>query len=90
MWYVAAVLRWRQGTCLLLGALVLLPGCGSPPEERQDARQDEVTAAQWDWLQQTRQRLGEQRARLAQLEAAEAKTPSEELLRLRKEVADLG
>jgi tetratricopeptide (TPR) repeat protein len=86
------VLRWRQGTCLLLGALVLLPGCGTPQEERQDARQTEVTVAEWDWLQQTKQRLYEQRERLAQLEAkAETgKPPTEELLRLRKEVDDLG
>jgi tetratricopeptide (TPR) repeat protein len=69
--------------------LALLPGCGSPQEERQDARQAEVTVAQWDWLQQTKQRLDEQRERLAQLEAA-GKPPSEELLRLRKEVDDLG
>lgn len=81
---------------LLLGALALLPACGPHPEGRQDARQDEVTVAQWDWLQQTRQRLDGQRARLAQLEAARLgeKTkpgapPSEELTRLRKEVDDL-
>jgi outer membrane protein assembly factor BamE (lipoprotein component of BamABCDE complex) len=76
----------------MLGVLALLPGCGSPPEERQDARQAEVTVAQWDWLQQTKQRLDEQRERLAQLEArSEAgKPPAEELLRLRKEVDDLG
>jgi tetratricopeptide (TPR) repeat protein len=80
---------------LLLGALIILPGCGKPQEERQDARQAEVTVAQWDWLEQTKQRLDEQRERLAQLEAAAEKTepgkpPSEELLRLRKEVGDLG
>lgn len=77
---------------LLLGALIILPGCGKPQEERQDARQAEVTVAQWDWLEQTKQRLDEQRARLAQLEAATetGKPPSEELLRLRKEVGDLG
>jgi len=74
---------------LLLGALALLPACGPRPEERQDARQDEVGAAQWDWLQQTRQRLDGQRARLAQLEAAKTETPSEDLVRLRKEVDDL-
>src|SRR5215203_4672778 len=76
---------------LLLGALTLLPGCGPQQEERQDARQSEVTVAEWDWLQQTRQRLDEQRERLAQLEAkTEGKPPSEELARLRKDVGDLG
>src|SRR5215212_10433880 len=77
---------------LLLGVLTLLPSCGPQQEERQDARQAEVTVVQWDWLQQTRQRLDEQRKRLAQLEAKSqpGKTPSEELLRLRKEVGDLG
>lgn len=75
---------------LLLGVLTLLPGCGPRQEERRDARQAEVTVAQWDWLQQTRQRLDEQRKRLAQLETAKAETPSEELVRLRKEVDDLG
>src|SRR5215218_8800615 len=84
-----------------LGVLTLLPGCGPQQEERQDARQDsrqdEVTVVQWDWLQQTKQRLDEQRERLAQLEAARlgektesGKPPSEELLQLRKEVDDLG
>ena len=83
--------RSRYGTCLLLGALALLPACGPRPEERQDTRQAEVTVAQWDWLEQTKQRLDEQRERLAQLEAkAEpGKPPSEELARLRKEVDDL-
>lgn len=77
---------------LLLGALAILPGCGKPQEERQDARQAEVTVAQWDWLQQTKQRLDEQREHLAQLEAKleAGKPPSEEILRLRKEVDDLG
>lgn len=82
---------------LLLGALAILPGCGKPQEERQDARQAEVTVAQWDWLQQTKQRLDEQREHLAQLEARRlganteaGKPPSEEILRLRKEVDDLG
>jgi outer membrane protein assembly factor BamE (lipoprotein component of BamABCDE complex) len=99
------VARSRQGPAwlwgLLLGVLALLPGCGSPPEERQDARQTEVTVAQWDWLQQTKQRLDEQRERLAQLEGARlgaetepgkplAEPPAEEILRLRKEVDDLG
>jgi len=76
---------------LLLGALALLPACGPRPEERQDARQDEVGVAQWDWLQQTRQRLDAQRARLAQLEATAkpGSPPSEELAQLRKEVDDL-
>lgn len=77
---------------LLLGVLTLLPGCGPRQEERQEERQAEVTVAQWDWLQQTKQRLDEQRERLAQLEA-QARAggpPSEELLRLRKEVDDLG
>src|SRR5687767_9540280 len=77
---------------LLLGVLALLPGCGPRQEERQVERQAEVTVAQWDWLEQTKQRLDEQRERLAQLEArAETgKPPSEELLRLRKEVGNLG
>lgn len=50
-----------------------------------------MTVAEWDWLEQTKQRLDEQRERLAQLEAqAEpGKPPSEELARLRKEVDDL-
>lgn len=82
--------RSVQMCVLLLGALALLPACGPRPEERQDARRDEVGAAQWDWLEQTKQRLDAQRARLAQLEA-QAKTapPSEELAQLRKEVDDL-
>ncbi len=77
---------------LLLGVLALFPGCGPRQEERQEERQAEVTVAQWDWLQQTKQRLDEQRERLAQLEARveSGKPPSEELLRLRKEVDDLG
>lgn len=76
---------------LILGVLALLPACGPRPEERQDTRQAEVTVAEWDWLEQTQQRLDEQRERLAQLEAqAEpGKPPSEELARLRKEVDDL-
>jgi hypothetical protein len=76
---------------LLLGALALFPGCGTPREERQEERQAEVTVAQWDWLQQTKQRLDEQRERLAQLEsrAEPGKPPSAELLPLRKEVEDL-
>ncbi|MFL6197710.1 MAG: hypothetical protein ACJ76J_00900 [Thermoanaerobaculia bacterium] len=81
---------------LLLGALALFPACGPRPEERQDASQDEVAVAQWDWLEQTKQRLDAQRARLAQLEAARlgektrpSAPPSEELARLRKEVDDL-
>jgi tetratricopeptide (TPR) repeat protein len=86
------VARSRSGTCLLLGLLALLPACGPRPEERQDTRQAEVAVAEWDWLQQTRQRLAEQRARLAQLEARTepGKPPSEETARLRKEVDDLG
>ncbi|HEX5719400.1 MAG TPA: tetratricopeptide repeat protein [Thermoanaerobaculia bacterium] len=76
---------------LLLGVLALLPGCGPRQEERREERQAEVTVAQWDWLQQTKQRLDEQRERLAQLEsrAEPGKTPSAELLPLRKEVDDL-
>jgi outer membrane protein assembly factor BamE (lipoprotein component of BamABCDE complex) len=75
--------------------MIVLPGCGPRQEERQDARQAEVTVAQWDWLQQTKQRLDEQREHLAQLEALAAKAgpgkpPSEELLRLRQEVDGLG
>ena len=81
--------RSTPATWLLLGAVTLLPGCGPRQDERQDARQDEVTVAQWDWLQQTRQRLDLQRKRLAQLEAATAETPSADLVRLRKEVDDL-
>lgn len=92
LWYVPAVARARHGACLLLGLLALLPGCGPRQEERQDTRQAEVTVAEWDWLQQTKQRLDEQREHLAQLEAQlqAGKPPSEELLRLRKEVEDLG
>ena len=82
---------------MLLGVLALLPACGAKPEERQDAQQAEVTVAQWDWLEQTRQRLDEQRKRLAQMEARRlgektepSKPPSEELIRLRTEVDDLG
>ena len=84
--------RSRSGTCLLLGLLALLPACGPRPEEQRDTRQSEVTVAEWDWLQQTRQRLDEQRARLAQLETRTepGKPPSEETARLRKEVDDLG
>lgn len=83
--------RSVQLCSLLLGALALLPACGPRPDERQDASQDEVGAAQWDWLQQTHQRLGQQRARLAQMEAAASGKPaSDELVRLRKEVDDLG
>lgn len=72
-------------------ALACLPGCGSEPEERQEAGQVRVTAAEWDWLQQTRQHLEAQRRQLAQLEAAAdpAKPPSQELVRLRTEVDDL-
>ncbi|MFP5287957.1 MAG: hypothetical protein ACLGI9_19630, partial [Thermoanaerobaculia bacterium] len=83
--------RSRQGTCLLLGVLALFPACGPRPEERQDTREAEVTVAQWDWLEQAKQHLDEQRERLAQLEAkSEAgKPPSQELARLRKEVDDL-
>lgn len=92
LWYVPAVPRARHRACLLLGLLALLPGCGPRQEERQDARQTEVTVAEWDWLQQTKQRLDEQRERLAQLEGRleAGKPPSEEVLRLRKEVDDLG
>lgn len=97
LWYVPAVARSRSGTCLLLGVLALLPACGPPrPEERQDTRHAEATVAQWDWLEQTKQRLDEQRERLAQLETARpgektdpGKPPPEELARLRKEVDDL-
>jgi tetratricopeptide (TPR) repeat protein len=72
--------------------LALLPACGPSAEAPRDAGRDEASAAQWDGLQQTHQHLGEQRSRLAQLEAqAEpGKPPSEELARLRKEVDDLG
>lgn len=71
--------------------LALLAGCGPRPEERQDTRQAAVTVAQWDWLEQTKQRLDEQRERLAQLEARRepGRPRSEELARLRKEVDDL-
>lgn len=84
-----------------LGALILLPGCGPRQQERQDAHQSEATVAQWDWLQQAKQRLDDRRRRLAQLEAARAlevdeaanpepgKPPPEELLQLRKEVEEL-
>jgi outer membrane protein assembly factor BamE (lipoprotein component of BamABCDE complex) len=71
--------------------LALLPACGPSAEAPPDAGRDEAATAQWDWLQQTHQRLGEQRRRLAQLEGQSAgKPPSEELARLRKEVDDLG
>lgn len=55
---------------LLLGTLVLLPGCRPSQDERQDARQEEVTGAEWEWIQANKQTLDERRERLAQLEAA--------------------
>ena len=67
--------------------LVCLPGCGPEPEERKDAGQAEVSVAEWNWLQETRQRLDVERRRLAQLEAAaDPAKPSPELARLRAEV----
>lgn len=76
---------------LLLGALVFLPACRQTPGERQDERQAEVKVAEWDWLQEAKQRLDERRGRLAQLEAraTPGKVPPEELARLRTEVHDL-
>lgn len=80
----------RTGHCLLLVALACLPGCGPEPEERQDAGHAEVAVAQWDWLQENKQRLDAQRRRLEQLEAAaDPEAPAEELARLRAEVDDL-
>lgn len=55
-----------------LGTLVLLPGCRPSQDERQDARQEEVTGAEWEWIQANKQTLDERRERLAQLEAAAA------------------
>lgn len=75
---------------VLLGGLVFLPACRPSPDERQDARQTEVSVAEWDWLQETKQQLDGQRARLAQLEAGiNTGVPSEELVRLRKQIGDL-
>lgn len=54
----------------LLGTLVLFPGCRPTQDERQEAHQEEVSGAGWEWLQETKQTLDERRERLAQLEAA--------------------
>jgi SmpA / OmlA family/Tetratricopeptide repeat len=74
---------------LLLGVLACLPACRQTPDERQDERRAEVTVAEWDWLESTKQRLDGQRRRLAGLEASRDKVPAEEVARLRKEVGDL-
>ena len=81
--------------CLLLCLLPLLPGCGPAAEEEKDPRQEQVSGAEWDWIQDARQRLDERRERLAQLEAATAgiAKPSPEsqaeTARVRQEVDDL-
>ncbi|HWM92906.1 MAG TPA: tetratricopeptide repeat protein [Thermoanaerobaculia bacterium] len=79
---------------IMVGVLTFLPACRQTPGERQDARQTEVAAAEWEWLQATKQRLDEQRARLARLAQTQAGAragapPPEELARLRQEVGDL-
>ena len=61
---------------LFLGTLVLIPGCSPSQDERQDARQEEVTGAEWEWIQANKQTLDERRERLAQLEAAASAQPA--------------
>lgn len=78
--------------CLLLCLLPLLPGCGPAAEEEKDPRQEQVSGAEWDWIEDAKQRLDERRERLAQLEAATAKPSPEsqaETARVRQEVDDL-
>ncbi|HET9226670.1 MAG TPA: outer membrane protein assembly factor BamE [Thermoanaerobaculia bacterium] len=84
-------MRSGRAICLLLAALACLSGCGPEPGERQEPGQSEVTVAEWDWLQETRQNLEVQRRRLAQLDAAAdpEKPPSEERVRLRAQVDGL-
>jgi len=68
--------------------LACVPGCRPSPDERQGESQVSIAEmAEWEWLQETKQQLDRQRARLAQLEAG--KQPSEEIVRLRKQVGDL-
>src|SRR6185436_16811041 len=86
--------RFGTGTAaicgLLLGALVLAPGCRPSREDRVAAGATAASSAEWEWLQKARQRLDGERERLARLEAASpAAPPSPETARLRKEVADL-
>ena len=90
LWYVPAV-RSGRAIILLLAALACLPGCGPDPGERKEGGHPQVTAAEWDWLRETRQSLEVQRRRLAQLEAeADPEKPAaEELVRLRAQVDDL-
>jgi tetratricopeptide (TPR) repeat protein len=65
---------------LLLGALLVLPGCGRPPRDAERAARSEAGDAEWSWLQGARKQLDEQRGRLA------AQTDAQEAARLRKEI----
>lgn len=53
----------------LILALALLPGCGPSPGKEPGAGQEQVSGAEWEWIQSTKQTLDEKRERLAQLEA---------------------
>lgn len=76
---------------LLLAALALLPACGPAPDRPRDPHREQVSGAEWEWLQDAKQRLDERRERLAQLEAAAAANPEAraEADRARQEVDDL-
>jgi hypothetical protein len=71
----------------LLGLLTCLPACGPSESERAGVSQSGTGAAEWEWLQSTKQQLDHERERLARLEAQAG--AAAETARLRKEVDDL-
>ncbi|HEY7216102.1 MAG TPA: hypothetical protein VIC28_15875 [Thermoanaerobaculia bacterium] len=66
MTYRKRLPSWRRGAGLLGGCLLIAGlACGPAAEERQAAKPTPAAAAEWAWLQQTKQTLDEQRAQLA-------------------------